>query len=255
VCSIPGRRHDRRRTRAPEASASRRDPVCAQLRESGAAARAHEDIERLREPALPICVRSGRRASTAIREVSRDSADARARRLWDATASARGEGGARAPPTHRRGACRARRRFQLRARARPRLRLLRGHRDRALHFDPNASARLAPASCRVSRPCMAAVGKHFPGHGFAPLDSHVEVPRDDRPLKDIFQRMFFLTGRRSRQASPRSCPPHVIYTQWTRASATPGTGCTKLLRSRLGFECLVSATTCRCRREHCGRIG
>lgn len=32
---------------------------------------------------------------------------------------------------------------------------------------------------------MACCGKHFPGHGYASADSHVELPVDDRPLSDI----------------------------------------------------------------------
>src|SRR5204863_6048654 len=55
--------------------------------------------------------------------------------------------------------------------------------DRAFHRNPNAVAHLASALCRgLNDGGMAAVGKHFPGHGFVGADSHLETPVDRRPL-------------------------------------------------------------------------
>src|SRR5450631_4505986 len=55
--------------------------------------------------------------------------------------------------------------------------------DRAFHRNPDAVAELAGALCRGLRAGgMAAVGKHFPGHGFVTADSHAETPVDDRAL-------------------------------------------------------------------------
>ena len=55
--------------------------------------------------------------------------------------------------------------------------------DRAFHRNPVAVAELAGALCRGLRAGgMAAVGKHFPGHGFVTADSHTETPVDDRAL-------------------------------------------------------------------------
>src|SRR5205085_1140211 len=49
--------------------------------------------------------------------------------------------------------------------------------DRAFHRNPVAVAELAGALCRGRRAGgMAAVGKHFPGHGFVTADSHTETP-------------------------------------------------------------------------------
>ncbi len=55
--------------------------------------------------------------------------------------------------------------------------------NRALHRNPNAVAHLASALRRGLRAGgMAAVGKHFPGHGYVEADSHTESPVDDRSI-------------------------------------------------------------------------
>ncbi|MEQ9061446.1 MAG: beta-N-acetylhexosaminidase [Gammaproteobacteria bacterium] len=60
--------------------------------------------------------------------------------------------------------------------------------DRAFHAEPQVVARLARAYVAALRQAgMAAVGKHFPGHGVVAADSHVELPVDERDLLDIEQ--------------------------------------------------------------------
>jgi beta-N-acetylhexosaminidase len=109
--------------------------------------------------------------------------------------------------------------------------------DRALHFDPIAVGALAASLVQgLTQGGMASVGKHFPGHGFAPLDSHVDVPRDDRPLAEILRkdaapyRMAIAAGLAG------VMPAHVIYTQ---VDAEPA-GYSRFwlqqtLREKLGF--------------------
>ena len=59
-----------------------------------------------------------------------------------------------------------------------------GH--RAFHRDPGAAAALATAVMQGLRAeGMAAVGKHFPGHGFVKGDTHWERPTDDRSFDQM----------------------------------------------------------------------
>jgi beta-N-acetylhexosaminidase len=58
--------------------------------------------------------------------------------------------------------------------------------DRALHRDADAVAALAAAYLSGMREAgMAAIAKHFPGHGAVAADSHVALPVDRRNFADL----------------------------------------------------------------------
>ncbi|MEY3219501.1 MAG: beta-N-acetylhexosaminidase [Pseudomonadota bacterium] len=58
--------------------------------------------------------------------------------------------------------------------------------NRAFHRDPDTISQLANALMQgMKRAGMAAVGKHFPGHGGVIEDSHHELPIDQRPFADL----------------------------------------------------------------------
>lgn len=201
-----------------------------------------EDIERQREPALPICVdheggrvqrfREGFTAIPAMRELGR---------FWDRD---REKGRAAAEAIGfiigaELGAVGVDFSFA------PVLDLDYGGSsaigDRSMHFDPTAVGALgAQLISGLAGAGVAAVGKHFPGHGFATADSHVAVPSDERPVKEIL-RKDVLPYRGAFEAGLAGVmPAHVVFTQ---AGADPA-GYSKfwlqeVLRGQLGFQGLV----------------
>jgi beta-N-acetylhexosaminidase len=113
--------------------------------------------------------------------------------------------------------------------------------DRALHFDPNAVGALAAAIVQgFADAGMAAVGKHFPGHGFALADTHSAVARDERPFAQILKKDVAPYRAAMQAGLAAVMPAHVIYPQ---CDAEPA-GYSKywlqeVLRGQLGFDGLV----------------
>ena len=83
--------------------------------------------------------------------------------------------------------------------------------ERAFSADPEAVARLARAYIGgMSRAGMAAVGKHFPGHGVVGADSHLELPVDARDGAELRARDL-LPFIQCREMLAGVMPAHVIY--------------------------------------------
>ena len=201
-----------------------------------------QELERLREPALPVCVdheggrvqrfRDGFTAIPAMRELGR---------LWDrdreaAKRSARAAAYVAAAELGAMGID-----FSFA----PVLDLDYGTSsvigDRALHFDPLAVSALAAALVHgFADAGMAAVGKHFPGHGFAEADSHVAAPVDDRPLASIMSKDIVPYRAAIDAGLAAVMPAHVVY---PRVDGEPA-GYSRIwlqdiLRGKLGFQGLI----------------
>jgi len=113
--------------------------------------------------------------------------------------------------------------------------------DRALHYDPLAVGALAAELIRgMAEGGMAAVGKHFPGHGFAAADSHVAVPRDDRTLAEIQRKDLAPYGPAIAAGLAGVMPAHVVYPSVDSAPAGYSQAWLRdVLRGRLGFDGMI----------------
>jgi beta-N-acetylhexosaminidase len=113
--------------------------------------------------------------------------------------------------------------------------------DRAFHSDPEAVAELAGALVQgMKEGGMAAVGKHFPGHGHVRADSHVELPLDERPYADLEAADLVPFTRLVRAGLPAVMPAHVVYSQIDqRPAGFSPVWLKRILREELGFDGLV----------------
>ena len=109
--------------------------------------------------------------------------------------------------------------------------------DRAFHRKPEVVADLANAFARGLRSAgMAAVAKHFPGHGAVLADSHLKLPVDRRDYKVLLDDMRPYERLIGNGAIEGVMLAHIVYEQ---IEAQPA-GFSELwiqreLRSRLGF--------------------
>ncbi len=84
--------------------------------------------------------------------------------------------------------------------------------DRAFHRRALAVGELA-SSLRIGLNAggCAAVGKHFPGHGYVVADSHFDVPVDDRSFEQIEAEDLVPFARLTQEGLEAVMPAHVVY--------------------------------------------
>ena len=113
--------------------------------------------------------------------------------------------------------------------------------DRALHSDAHAAGELAAALIKgLARAGVAAVGKHYPGHGYAVADSHDAVPTDDRTLEQIMAKDVAPYKPAIAAGLAGVMPAHVIYEKVDREPAGYSSfWLQKVLRGQLGFNGMI----------------
>ena len=107
--------------------------------------------------------------------------------------------------------------------------------NRAFHSNPDVVVKLAGALIDgMHQAGMKCVGKHFPGHGFVALDSHKDLPIDDRPMDEI--NLDITPFKNLNQQLDAVMLAHVIYSQVDDKPAGFSTKwLQQILQQKLGF--------------------
>jgi beta-N-acetylhexosaminidase len=113
--------------------------------------------------------------------------------------------------------------------------------DRGFSGDPESVATLAEAVVAgLADAGMGAVGKHFPGHGWAEADSHVAIPEDERDFDAIWASDIAPYRSGLLRKLSGVMPAHVIY---RRIDPNPAGfspfWLQDVLRGRLGFDGVI----------------
>jgi beta-N-acetylhexosaminidase len=84
--------------------------------------------------------------------------------------------------------------------------------NRSFSTDPELATRLASLFRKGMKSAgMAAVGKHFPGHGAVALDSHLALPADERDLDSIWEKDLLPFKQLIEEGLEGVMPAHVVY--------------------------------------------
>ncbi len=112
--------------------------------------------------------------------------------------------------------------------------------SRAFEGNPERAVALAGAFIRGMRAAgMASTGKHFPGHGWAEVDSHVGIPEDERTLEQI-RAVDLVPFQRLSGELDALMPAHVIYLQVDpNPAGFSRRWLQDILRGELGFDGVI----------------
>ncbi|MCO7247676.1 beta-N-acetylhexosaminidase [Halomonas sp. Mc5H-6] len=87
---------------------------------------------------------------------------------------------------------------------------------------------------------MAAIGKHFPGHGGVAADSHLALPVDDRPFETLKQHDLVPFSALAKKLDG-VMPAHIVYSAFDKRPAGFSPSWLGMLRQSLGFKgCIFS---------------
>lgn len=112
--------------------------------------------------------------------------------------------------------------------------------DRSFHSDPHVVTTLAGAWIDgMHEGGMAAVAKHFPGHGMVTGDSHLEVPEDGRSMEEIVA-TDVVPFRELANRVDAVMPAHVVFSCMdSRPAGFSAFWLREILAKQLGFRGLV----------------
>ena len=113
--------------------------------------------------------------------------------------------------------------------------------DRGFHKKPEVISQLAHAWMKGTHEAgMAAVGKHFPGHGCVEADSHRALPVDSRSYADIEKQDLIPFRNMIHYGLDAIMPAHVVYDQVDPGLAGFSSFWLKdVLRGRLSFQGVI----------------
>ena len=113
--------------------------------------------------------------------------------------------------------------------------------DRAFHSDPHAVYELAYAFIKgMEAAGMAAVAKHFPGHGAVTDDSHLAIPVDHRSYDIVLQNDVYPYRMLIKNNLTGVMPAHVIFEKINpRPAGFSSYWLKNVLRDQLGFNGVI----------------
>ena len=113
--------------------------------------------------------------------------------------------------------------------------------NRAFHADPDVVSILAAAWMHgMHEAGMAAVGKHFPGHGAVTEDSHLDLPVDPRDIEAILKNDVRPYSSMFNDGLEAVMPAHVIYRQAdAHAAGFSHFWLQQILRDQLKFDGVI----------------